>query len=582
MDLELTKGSYKSIKSLKWANIPNFAVVTGRNGSGKTQLLELIHHELGKETAKKNSEVSNPLSPFYSLKVTVGNFSANLKEVVYLPATWNLTNLGSINTSSFSSTIKTLHENIIGTNRNPAYDELSQIMKEKIGKEPNRITKDDVQKNLPVDHFDYINRIQLHEGLNQIFLGYHLRSAEFRDAGVSAEMIEEKLGEAPWTTINKLLESADFPYVVTNPIGYIGDFDFRLSSREDPSLIIDFEDLSSGEKILVSLGIWMFNTGQNKRLPKLLLLDEPDSHLHPSVVKDFINVVEKTLVAKHGVKVIMTTHSPSTVAFSPEYSLFEMSREEPQIRPLESKEYGINLLTDGLVVVKSNTKYVLVEDKDDAKYYNAVFSILKNRNEVNPNIGMVFVPASNKSTNTSGGESVVRSWVEKFTREGVFDVFQGLVDLDDGNRPADQNIKVINRYSLENYLLDPILVFASLLHEDMTYSIPSINLGHKEEHTIKYLSEAELQKVADHIFSEVEPILPRLTNSDQELTSVPFINDISLNYPNWFINRRGHDLYEKFQYRYKKAVNHGNLIKALVRHDFVPKDLAQIFRELQQ
>ena len=582
MDIDLTEGTYKSIKSLKWEDIPDFVVVTGKNGSGKTQLLELIHHQLGTDQNHKINVARNPTLPFFGVKLNVSNFNCTDKEVIYLPATWSLGNLGAINASSFSSTINTLHQSIIGTSRNAAYNELSEIVKEKIGKLPNTISIRDVQNNLPLDHFDYINRIQLHEGLNEIFLGYHLKSAELRDSGCSPEEIKEKLGVAPWVTINNLLNSADFPYEVTKPQGYIGDFNFQLTSKKDPSLVIEFNDLSSGEKILISLGIWMFNTGQAKRLPKLLLLDEPDAHLHPSVVKDFINVVEKILVNKHGVKVIITTHSPTTVSFSPEYSLFEMSKDEPQIKPLESKEYGINLLTEGLVVVKSNSKYVLVEDLDDANYYNAVFSILKNRAEVSPNIDIIFIPSSNKEANSSGGSTVVRSWVEKFTNEGVFDVFQGLVDLDDGSQKSIKNIHVINRYSLENYILDPILIYASLLHDDLEYAIPGINLAHKDEHKLLELPPQDLQAIANHIFSEIEPILTGINQEDKKNVDVTFINNIKLSYPKWFINKRGHDLYSKFQSKYRRAVIQDNLIKALVRHEFIPKDLVAVFNNIQQ
>jgi len=582
MEIELTKGTYKSIKSLKWDNIPNFVVVTGKNGSGKTQLLELINHQLGTDLNHKNNVAQNPINPFFGVELNVSDLNSTDKEVIYLPATWSLSNLGAINSSSFTNTITKLHQNIIGMKRDATYAELSEIVKVTIGKPSNSISVLDVQNNLPLDHFDYINRIQLHEGLNEILLGYHLKSAELRDSGNSAKQIEETLGVAPWTIINNLLNSADFPYEVTKPQGYMGNFNFQLTSRKDPSLIIEFNDLSSGEKILISLGIWMFNSGQAKRLPKLLLLDEPDAHLHPSVVKDFINVIEKTLVNKHGVKVIITTHSPTTVSFSPEYSLFEMSKDVPQIKPLESKEYGINLLTEGLVVVKSNNKYVLVEDLDDANYYNAIFSILKNRTDVNSNIGVIFIPSSNKEANASGGNTVVRSWVEKFTNEGVFDVFQGLVDLDDGSQQSSHNIHVIHRYSLENYILDPILIYSSLLHDDLEYAIPGIVLAHKDEHKLLELPVQNLQMIANHIFSEIEPILTGISEGDKDTIEVTFINNITLSYPKWLINKRGHDLYSKFQSKYRKAVKHDNLIKALVRHEFVPIDFVDIFNKIQQ
>jgi AAA15 family ATPase/GTPase len=40
MKIDFTSGSYKSIKApFSWDNIPLFSVITGENGSGKTQLL---------------------------------------------------------------------------------------------------------------------------------------------------------------------------------------------------------------------------------------------------------------------------------------------------------------------------------------------------------------------------------------------------------------------------------------------------------------------------------------------------------------------------------------------------------------
>jgi len=581
MDIELVSGEYKSIKSLKWTDIPNFVVVTGKNGSGKTQLLELIHYHLGTDQAHKNSADRNPVHPFFGTILKTNNCSITHSETIYLPATWSLSNLGAINASSLSGTINTLHNHLIGAKNNPAYVELAEIVKERINKPNNKITVNDIQNNLPIDHFDYINKIQLHEGLNEVFLTYHLKSAELILKGVTQQQIESDVGKAPWDIINDLLESADFPYKVTKPEGLIGDFNFKLINRLDPSLVVDFTDLSSGEKILVSLGIWMFNAGKSKRLPKLLLLDEPDAHLHPSAIKEFINVLEKTLAKKHDVRIIMTTHSPTTVSFSPEYSLFEMSKIIPQIKPLESKEYGINLLTDGLVVVKSNTKYVLVEDQDDADFYNTVFSILKNKEEVNKNIDIIFIPSSNKNAKSSGGCTVVRSWVDKFVGVGIFDIFQGLIDSDNGNHAPSKNIHVINRYSLENYLLDPILVFSSILHDNLKYKIPGIELGHRDEHKIYELPQNDLQIIANHIFSEVANI-PGVNSGDKELIDISFINGIILKYPKWFITHRGHDLYSRYQYQYKKLVNINNLIKALVRQEFIPVDLKEIFKEIQK
>jgi hypothetical protein len=43
-------GRYKSISSLTWSNIPGFAILSGRNGSGKTQLLEVLAYHFSGAT----------------------------------------------------------------------------------------------------------------------------------------------------------------------------------------------------------------------------------------------------------------------------------------------------------------------------------------------------------------------------------------------------------------------------------------------------------------------------------------------------------------------------------------------------
>ena len=586
MNLELFQGKYKSITSLSWNNIPDFVVITGKNGSGKTQLLELINYHFGATQDQRTSAQRNPADPFHSAK-TRSDLTITNKEIVFIPSIWQLGNLGTTNASNFTKIINQIYNQITQQVIKPEYTELSNIIEQRIGKSKSEITRNDIQENLPVDYFDYVTKIQINEGLTEAFFTYHCKYAELRDAGKSDDQIKADLGISPWDIINNMLEVAGFPYEVNKPKSYIGDYHFELIGRINPLLKINFSDLSSGEKVLISLSIWMFNASKDKRLPKLMLLDEPDAHLHPSAVKQFIDVVEKSLVKNFAVRVIMTTHSPSTVALAPEYSLFEKSTVHPYIQPLQSKEYGISLLTDGLVIVKSNNKYVLVEDKDDAKFYNEVFSILKNKRLVNDNISIVFIAASNKVGNTSGGCTVVRSWVEKFINEGADDIFQGLMDFDNGTNAKESitssnKLHVINRYSLENYLLDPILIYSSLLHENTSISIPGITLAHRDEHSILKLDEVDLQKIADYILGEIELTLNNVLADEKIKTKTEFINGKILEYPRWFLDRRGHDLFSKFKFKYQKAVNYDNLMNALNRQEFIPMDLVETFRSIQK
>ena len=73
-------------------------------------------------------------------------------------------------------------------------------------------------------------------------------------------------------------------------------------------------------------------------------------------------------------------------------------------------------------------------------------------------------------------------------------------------------------------MLDPILVYSSLLHDNLDFSIPGIELGHKDEHKIFELPEKDLQIIADHIFSEIFPLLTGLNEDGKELQDVSFIN----------------------------------------------------------
>ena len=52
--------------------------------------------------------------------------------------------------------------------------------------------------------------------------------------------------------------------------------------------------------------------------PKVLLFDEIDAPLHPSMSRSLLRTIQKTLVEEHGIFVILTTHSPSTVALAPD------------------------------------------------------------------------------------------------------------------------------------------------------------------------------------------------------------------------------------------------------------------------
>src|SRR5262249_45637721 len=157
-------------------------------------------------------------------------------------------------------------------------------------------------------------------------------------------------------------------------------------------------------------------------------------------------------------------------ALAPEGCVFEMSRTAPRIRLSPSKSHTIGLLTAGLVVVSANSRFVLVEDEADVEFFNAVRDILtdygpsRDPEPISPAPSLVFLPASvgRGTAKISGGKSVVAQWVEKFNAPPLDGYIKGAIDGDAGNTPTPR-VPVLGRYSIDNYFLDPLVVYGLLV-----------------------------------------------------------------------------------------------------------------------
>lgn len=94
----------------------------------------------------------------------------------------------------------------------------------------------------------------------------------------------------------------------------------------------------------------LYHASSNGNFPEVILFDEPDAHLHPSLTQLFINVIQETLVNEQKVKVILSTHSPSTIALSPSDSIYRMDRSLGY--PVkEDRNKAVQALSDGLASI---------------------------------------------------------------------------------------------------------------------------------------------------------------------------------------------------------------------------------------
>ena len=106
----------------------------------------------------------------------------------------------------------------------------------------------------------------------------------------------------------------------------------------------------------MALCLSSFNHYLGRRQPKLLLLDEVDAVLHPSMVAALVATLKSVFVAD-GTKVLMTSHSPMTVASLAEADIFRVVREDGHVEVRRStKVQAIDELSEGLATVDAGLK----------------------------------------------------------------------------------------------------------------------------------------------------------------------------------------------------------------------------------
>ena len=117
--------------------------------------------------------------------------------------------------------------------------------------------------------------------------------------------------------------------------------------------------LSSGGKILMSLCLAAFNQMMGRRRPGLMLLDELDAVLHPSMVSALIAGLKDQFV-NNGTRVIMATHSVTTVSLLEEGEVFRVARNGRKIdvRPV-LRTKAVSELSEGLATIDTGLRIVL-------------------------------------------------------------------------------------------------------------------------------------------------------------------------------------------------------------------------------
>lgn len=205
------------------------------------------------------------------------------------------------------------------------------------------LTQQDIEQMLPND-FIWRNENDIIQQVGNIFYqACCKRVNEQLKFSCTSEIFNNDLWlkNAPWTILNQLFQDLGFKY------RFKDDYEFNTPNMdENPKLrehndIRGLSDLSDGEKAILKLALVSLDEEVSKDL-SLVLFDEYEAPLNPSLTEAFYHVIEKFYLNK-GIQVILTTHSPATISLAPDYTrfyeCFSQTSTSPKILEVSQYDY---------------------------------------------------------------------------------------------------------------------------------------------------------------------------------------------------------------------------------------------------
>lgn len=361
----------------------------------------------------------------------------------------------------------------------------------------------------------------------------------------------EKQFPAPWSIINKILSDNNIDLKVKeyNIKDYSDEFtlDFKFI-KEGIDELVSFADLSSGEQVIIGLVVKLFAKHYYEgdfTFPELIVLDEPDANLHPEMSKLLIDVLYKSFVKDLGIKIIITTHSPATVALAPEESIYELNNNPNCYLKKISKDDALNILTGmipNLSIDYKNHKQIFVESPTDVSYFQKLFNKLYSEEKMNYKLYFI---SNNKG---DGNCTWVREIVAKL-REGGVNKSYGIIDWDTTNKSSDSVFVhgEDKRYAIENFVFDPVYLCILFLESKGAHNIRA-ELGFDEtynQYNLSNESNNRLQQVWDWFLKKIYEKFPALKS--ENTNTIVYYNRKEVLVPDWFLTTKGHEIEPKLR-----------------------------------
>lgn len=171
---------------------------------------------------------------------------------------------------------------------------------------------------------------------------------------------------------------AAFRMLQSDPL--LGEVEFESLvqlARHSPSYVTEwFSDLSSGHKIVLLTTARLVEVVEERTL---VLLDEPETHLHPPLLSAFINALSRLLTETNGVA-IAATHSPVVLQEVPRNCVWIMQRSGATLvgrRPMmETFAENVGQLTHEVFALEVTESGYHARLKDSATRYGSYETVV--------------------------------------------------------------------------------------------------------------------------------------------------------------------------------------------------------------
>jgi hypothetical protein len=355
--------------------------------------------------------------------------------------------------------------------------------------------------------------------------------------------------QEPWSAINSVLARNKLNFRIKE-IEFAGFLESNQVSvefiRHDHQIPILHTELSSGETTILGIIIKVFLNEYFEtavQFPKIILLDEPDAHLHPEMVHLMLLVLQDSFVKQNKITIIITTHSPTTVSLAPDDSIFEIRNGPETTLNNISKDSALTLLTGFLPTLSidyKNHRQVFVESPIDLIYYQRLFDKHRQVKADDYTFKLYFMSGlEGKANSTSVIESVKA--LRSSDHEKAFGILDWDTKFQEGQFPFVYIHGENERYSLENFLFDPVFCMAYLIKENVDNIRSTLHLN--SDYDVGQICEEtndRLQTFVDYFFDVFCAANITRYKDRGELITIRYLNSRSISVPKKFFEENGH------------------------------------------